>query len=113
MKQKLSNIVENECKNLSQAFIARKQVILIKLTADGTIDQHHLSDAFASIRKTEGPGISYVVNLDQLREEIRRGFAGNPLRRYFIERSARPIFEVKAFGQHRENFVIFCDDYEA
>lgn len=112
MKQMLKSIVKNECKYLTPEFIRRKQVILIKLNVDGSIDQHHLSEAFVSVNGKQGPGLGYVVTLDQLREEVNRGIAGNPARRYFIERSASNIFEVKAFGDHRQNLVIFADDTE-
>ncbi len=112
MKQKLINIVNNECKHLSKEMIARKQVILVKLNADGSVDQDLLSHGFVDIHGKQGPGLAYVVTLNQLQEELEGDYAGNPARRYFIKHKAEPIFEVKAFGDHRDNLVIFADHSE-
>ena len=109
MKQKLINIVRNEVKNLSPEWIRQKEAILIKLRPDGTVDQEHLSKAFfASSHGMQGPGLAYVVTLNQLQEELEGAYAGNPGRRFFIENKDRPIFEAKAIGDHRRHIVIFA-----
>lgn len=109
MKQKLTNIVRNEVKNLSPEWIRRKEAILIKLRQDGTVDQEHLSTAFFALSHgIQDPGRAYVVTLDQLQAELEGAYAANPGRRYFIENKDRPIFEAKAFGDHRRHIVIFA-----
>ena len=109
MKQKLINIVRNETMNLSPEFIRRKEVILIKLRQDGTVDQEHLSEAFsASSHGKQGPGLAYVVTLDQLQAELEGDYAGNPGRRFFVDNKGKSIFEAKAFGDHREKIVILA-----
>ena len=112
MKQKLTNIVNNECKHLSRETIAHKQVILVKLNADGSVDQDLLSHGFVDIHGKQGPTLRYVMTLAELSAEVDGDYAGNPARRYFIKHKAEPIFEVKAFGDHRDNLVIFADHVE-
>ena len=109
MKQKLTNIVRNEVKNLNPEWIRQKEAILIKLRPDGSVDQCYLSESFsAASHGKQGPGIAYVVTLNQLQEELDGDYAGNPGRRFFVENKDRPIFEAKAFGDHRRHIVIFA-----
>lgn len=109
MKQKLINIVRNETMNLSPEFVRRKEVILIKLRQDGTVDQEHLSESFsAASHGKQGPGLPYVVTLNQLQEELEGDYAGNPGRRFFVDNKGKRIFEAKAFGDHREKIVILA-----
>lgn len=109
MKSTLTAIINRECRHLTDEALRLHQVILIKKRIDGTVDQEHLGGGFLSAHGKQGPGLSYVVSLDQLRKELERGFAGNPARRYFIESKDLAIFEAKAFGDLGHNLVIFAD----